>query len=122
MEKQDEFEKLLGRQKEFFLSGVTLDPAYRISALKALYRAIRESEEALCRALKADLGKGEFESYMCEVGLTLSEISYLIRHTKKFSGDKRVKTPLSQFASKSFVRKSPYGCVLIMSPWNYPVL
>lgn len=83
MEKQDEFEKLLGRQKEFFLSGVTLDPAYRISALKALYRAIRESEEALCRALKADLGKGEFESYMCEVGLTLSEISYLIRHTKK---------------------------------------
>ena len=56
MEKQDEFEKLLGRQKEFFLSGVTLDPAYRISALKALYRAIRESEEALCRALKADLG------------------------------------------------------------------
>jgi len=57
MEKQDEFEKLLGRQKEFFASGVTLDPAYRISALKALYRAIRESEEALCRALKADLGK-----------------------------------------------------------------
>lgn len=122
MEKQDEFEKLLSRQKEFFASGVTLDPAYRISALKALYRAIRESEEALCRALKADLGKGEFESYMCEVGLTLSEISYLIRHTKKFSKDKRVKTPLSQFASKSFVRKSPYGCVLIMSPWNYPVL
>ena len=64
MEKQDEFEKLLGRQKEFFLSGVTLDPAYRISALKALYRAIRESEEALCRALKADLGKGLFFSFV----------------------------------------------------------
>ena len=59
---------------------------------------------------------------MCEVGLTLSEISYLVKHTKKFARDRRVKTPLSQFAAKSFVRRSPYGTVLVMSPWNYPFL
>lgn len=35
---------------------------------------------------------------------------------------KRVVTPLAQFAARSFRSPSPYGTVLIMSPWNYPVL
>ena len=90
--------------------------------MKALYTAIERAETDIFEALEADLGKGEFESYMCEVGLTLSEISYLVKHTKKFARDRRVKTPLSQFAAKSFVRRSPYGTVLVMSPWNYPFL
>lgn len=35
---------------------------------------------------------------------------------------KRVKTPLAQFHSKSFIVKEPLGVVLIMSPWNYPFM
>jgi len=121
-EGKPDFEGALQRQKEFFESGVTLNPAYRICALKALYNAIKDAEEEIDAALKADLGKSGFESYMCEVGMTLSEISYMIGHIKRFSKDKRVKTPLAQFASRSFVRKSPMGTVLIMSPWNYPFM
>ena len=59
---------------------------------------------------------------MCETGLVLSEISYMIKHIKKFAREKRVATPLAQFASRSFIKPSPYGVVLIMSPWNYPFL
>ena len=59
---------------------------------------------------------------MCEVGLTLSEISYMLKHLKKFTKDKKVKTPLAQFHSKSYIKACPYGVVLIMSPWNYPFL
>lgn len=59
---------------------------------------------------------------MCETGLVLSEISYMIRHIKRFAAKKRVPTPLPQFASSSYVQPSPYGNVLIMSPWNYPFL
>ena len=117
-----DFSAALERQKGYFQSGATLAPARRIEALKALYTAIERAETDIFEALEADLGKGEFESYMCEVGLTLSEISYLVKHTKKFARDRRVKTPLSQFAAKSFVRRSPYGTVLVMSPWNYPFL
>lgn len=117
-----DFEGALEKQKKFFESGVTLNPAYRICALKSLYDAIKKSEEKIGAALKADLGKSAFESYMCEVGMTLSEISYMIRHLKSFARDRRAKTPLAQFASRSFVKKSPLGCVLIMSPWNYPFM
>ena len=73
-------------------------------------------------ALRTDLGKGSQESYMCEVGLTLSEISYMLSHTRRFMREKTVATPLAQFASRSYVKPSPYGTVLIMSPWNYPFL
>lgn len=111
-----DFLAALERQKGYFQSGATLAPARRIEALKALYTAIERAETDIFEALEADLGKGEFESYMCEVGLTLSEIFYLVKHTKKFARDRRVKTPLSQFAAKSFVRRSPYGTVLVMSP------
>lgn len=117
-----DFSGALKRQKEFFQSGVTLNPAYRICALRALYNAVKDAEEEINEALKADLGKSAFESYMCEIGMVLSEISYLIKHVKRFSKDRKVKTPLAQFASKSFVKKSPYGTVLIMSPWNYPFM
>jgi len=59
---------------------------------------------------------------MCETGMVLSELSYMIRHTGKFAKRKRVRTPLAQFASHSYVQPMPYGNTLIMSPWNYPFL
>ena len=59
---------------------------------------------------------------MCEIRLTLSEITYLKKYLSKWMKEKRVKTPLSQFLSHSFTRPLPYGNTLIMSPWNYPVL
>ncbi len=121
-EGKPDFDGALARQKQFFASGVTLSPAYRICALKALYNAVRDAEEEIGEALKADLGKSAFESYMCEVGMTLAEISYMIKNLRRFAKDRRVRTPLAQFAAKSFVKKSPFGCVLVMSPWNYPFM
>ena len=116
------FADLLARQMEFFQTGVTLSLAFRIARLKKLRAAVIAHEEEIAEALKEDLGKSAFESYMCETGLALSEITYMIRHTNRFSKERRVKTPLAQFASRSYQKPSPYGNVLIMSPWNYPFL
>ena len=93
----------------------------RVQALQRLRTAILDSEAEINAALKADLGKSGFESYMCEVGLTCSEISYMIRHARRFASERRVPTPLAQFHAKSFRAPEPYGVALIMSPWNYPV-
>lgn len=54
--------------------------------------------------------------------MALSEISYMIKHIKKFSKRKRVRTPIAQFRSRSYIQPIPYGNTLIMSPWNYPFL
>ena len=114
--------KLVQSQRHFFLTGTTLDVNVRIDALKKLYSAIKKHENEIFDALYKDLGKSQFESYMCEVGLTLSEISYILKHIRKFSREKNVPTPLAQFHSRSFKKPSPRGVVLIMSPWNYPFL
>ncbi len=119
---QQQISALVGEQRAFFESGKTLPVAFRKEALKKLYTAIVSREKALTDALQQDLGKSDFESYMCEIGLVLDEISYMLKHIDCFAKEKRVRTPLAQFASRSYVKPSPYGVALIMSPWNYPFL
>ncbi len=117
-----EINMLVKKQQEFFLSGKTLPVNFRISMLRKLRECIKKYQPQIHAALKEDLGKSEFEAFMCESGLVLNEISYMLSHVRKFSANKRVKTPLAQFAAKSYKKSSPRGNVLIMSPWNYPFL
>ena len=120
--KIDNIDAVIEAQREYFRSGETLSAKFRIEMLKKLYAAIKSHESEIEAALRADLGKSAFEGFMCEIGLSLSEISYMIKHTKRFAKEHRVHTPIAQFASRSYTKASPYGNVLIMSPWNYPFL
>jgi len=119
---QTNLEYLIQKQKAYFESGETLPVKFRIAMLKKLYNAILQHETEINLALTADLGKSEFEGFMCETGLVLTELSYMIKHVKRFAKPHRVATPVAQFASVSYKQPSPYGNVLIMSPWNYPFL
>ena len=121
MEKK-QTEQILNSQRRFFEEGNTLDVNERLKALKRLYEHLRKRQADMEEALFEDLKKSAAESYMCEIGLSLSEISWLLKNTKKLSCEKRVKTPLAQYFAKSYTKASPYGAVLIMSPWNYPFL
>ncbi len=117
-----EAEKLLMKQRRFYNSGATLSVKFRIEQLKKLYNVIVKYEDEIIDALESDLGKSRYESFMCEIGLALSELSYMIDHVKKLSKKQRVHTPTAQFAANSYKIPMPYGNTLIMSPWNYPFL
>lgn len=119
---EHEIKEIVAKQKEYFLNGNSLDIKNRIKLLKKLKQTILKHEKEINDALKEDLGKSDFESYMTEIGMVLSEISYMIKHVKKYTKKHYVKTPLAQFHAKSFTYPSPYGVVLIMSPWNYPFM
>ena len=115
-------DEILTKQRRYFRSGATLPVSFRIAMLKKLYAAVKKYEPEIGAALNADLGKSRFEGFMCETGLVLSEISYMIRHVKSYAAEKIVPTPITNFAAVSYKKPSPYGNVLIMSPWNYPFL
>ena len=115
-------EEILEQQRAYFHSGATLPVSFRIENLKKLYAAVQKYEREIGEALTEDLGKSDFEGFMCETGLVLSELHYMIRHTRKFARERRVHTPLAQFTSRSYQKPTPYGNTLIMSPWNYPFL
>lgn len=118
----EEIKNLLERQRKYYKSGATIPVDFRIKQLKKLYATVKKYQTEINDALTADLGKSRFEGFMCESGLVLSEISYMIHHTRKFAKRKTVYTPITNFASHSFKQPVPYGNTLIMSPWNYPFL
>lgn len=109
------------RQRAYFRSGATLPLRVRKRALNALLREITLREGALLAALREDLGKAAFEGYMTEVGLVKDELRFHLKHLDNWAKDKPVHTPLSQFPSRSWTHPEPYGVVLIMAPWNYPI-
>lgn len=116
------FQYLIEKQRAFFNEGHTKKLEFRISMLQKLRSAIKSNESLFYDAMKKDMNKCPAEVYMTETGMVLEEISFHLRHLSKWIRNKKVTTPIAQFPSKSFVSPEPYGVVLIMSPWNYPVL
>ena len=114
MQKQD-IETILASQRKFFATGKTLPVSWRLEQLKKLRASMLRHEEDLYGALKKDLGKSRMESYMCEIGLTHSELTWMEKHIRRLTREKRVPTPLAQFAARSFQSPTPYGTVLILS-------
>lgn len=117
-----EIQSTVAAQRAYFAKGRTLPVAARRQALAALRKAICEGEAALCEALHADLHKSATESFMCEIGLVLEELSFFEKHLTRLARPRRVHTPLAQFPARSFILAQPLGVCLVMSPWNYPVL
>lgn len=117
-----EINQMLKRQEHFFQSQKTKGYEFRKKALLRLEYTIQKHEKEIEYALYKDLGKSSFESYMTEIGMVKSELSYVKKNLKKWMKTKQVKTPLAQFPSKSFKIKEPLGRVLLIAPWNYPIL
>lgn len=113
---------LVQAQRDYFKTKATYDVEFRLRGLRKLQEVIKTREQDIEAALKTDLGKSGFESYMTEIGMVYEELTYMISHVKRLSKDKFVWTPLVHFPAISFRRPSPFGNVLIMSPWNYPFL
>lgn len=117
-----EIEKLVRRQRIFFRKGNTVPVAYRKAALRRLKKAVEKNRDKISAAMYADLGKSDMEASMCEIDLTLAELSYTLKHMDEWNREKKVHTNLANFHAKSFTIQEPYGVVLIMAPWNYPFL
>ena len=119
---REQIADIVAKQRTFFATGATLNVDFRVQALKALKQAVKDNEAAINEALKADLGKSASESYMCETGMVLAELSWLIAHTRRLAKEKTVATSLAQFPSRSYQKPVPFGVALVMSPWNYPLM
>src|SRR5699024_3019459 len=116
-----EMEVLVNRQREFFLTGETLDYKFRKRQLSKMKNMLEKYEEDLYHALKNDLNKSEYEAFTTELGFLHTEINFALKHLKDWMQPKKVETPVTHKGSKSFIRKEPYGVTLIIAPWNYPL-
>lgn len=112
--------QLATQQIKFFESGRTLELAFRRQALRTLQTLIQANLTPIAQALQADLGKSAFESYATETGIVLEEIRRHLSQLNRWAAPKKVGSPLAAFPASSYIVPEPYGCSLIISPWNYP--
>jgi len=118
--KMNSIKTIVNNQKLYFSNEKTRDISFRKKQLEKLYKSIKQHENEILIALKSDLNKSAFEAYETEIGMVYEELKFMLKNIKNFSKPRRIKTPLMHFPSKSYQYQDPYGCVLIMSPWNYP--
>lgn len=117
----NQFDPLMKEQRSFFASGKTLDYAYRIEQLKNLKTMLKKHEHEIYQALQRDLNKSRHETLTTELGLLYSEIDFAIRHLKKWMEPEQVDAPITHKGTTNLIVKEPYGTILIMAPWNYPL-
>lgn len=113
--------KILKYQHNYFNTNVTRDISFRIKQLKALKKGLKKHEKAILKALYEDLGKHKNESFMAELGFAYKSISYMIKNLEKWAKPEKKRTPLYLLPSKSYIVNEPYGTVLILGAYNYPV-
>ena len=120
---KEDIHNIVLRQKEFFLTGKTLDIKYRKQQLKALKEALLKNREKLEKALYEDLGRCDAEAYFCDIGDVVMEINEYIKGLRKWSKPETHFSGLACFPSMiTKVYKMPYGVSLIISPFNFPIL
>ena len=105
-----------------FATGRTRSVSWRRSQLAALQRMLEEHADTIEAALRQDLGKNGFEAWVSEIGQVLEEIKWLRKHAADWATPQRVRTPMALWPATSRIEREPRGTVLVISPWNYPVM
>ena len=116
-----EIQIVLDNQQKFFATGKTLSIEFRLDNLKKLRSLVIRHEEEIKIALWNDFHKPEFEVISTETRFVIKEMNLAIRKLRQWSRKKRVRTPLVHFIAHSYINPQPYGQVLILSPWNFPL-
>jgi acyl-CoA reductase-like NAD-dependent aldehyde dehydrogenase len=112
--------ELVRGHREFFASGATREIEWRKAQLKTLKAVIKSKEARITEALRADLGKSDFEAFTSEIGFLYEEINVAVRELDEWAAPRHVPTPIFIAPARSYVRHEPLGVVLVIAPWNYP--
>ena len=102
-----DIEQIVKRQRDFFATGATLPVSARVDALRRLQANIRAAEKDLQAAMKQDLNKSGFESYMAEIGMVLDEVGHAVKKLPGWAKPKRARTPMSSLPPRASSSPSP---------------
>ena len=113
--------QVIEQQREFFRGGTTRDVSFRIKQLKKLKTLLKENEQPIFDALENDFSKPPYETYASELGILYAEIDHLVKNVSSWAKPTAVRGSLFNFPSKNKIYSEPYGVVLVIGAWNYPV-
>ncbi|XP_011268722.1 aldehyde dehydrogenase, dimeric NADP-preferring isoform X4 [Camponotus floridanus] len=109
------------RLRDAFNRGKSKPIEWRIKQLKQILRMITETSSDIIAALASDLHRSKFETYALEIDYITQEIKYMLMHIKEWSATEKPSKGLSNLFDSVEIRKDPYGVVLVIGAWNYPL-
>ncbi|NXJ98454.1 AL3B1 dehydrogenase, partial [Corythaixoides concolor] len=112
---------LVSRLRAAWLSGKTRPMEYRVAQLEALGHFLNKKKQDILEATALDMGKPPFEAEFCEILLCNNELHDTLNNLSHWMKDEHVDKNLVTRLDSAFIRKDPYGVVLIIGPWNYPI-
>ncbi|SAY38447.1 aldehyde dehydrogenase family protein, partial [Candidatus Synechococcus spongiarum] len=115
-----DFASRIARQRQVVTRGHTRSLAWRLEQLGRLEKSL-QPEEDLLAGLAEDLRKPPIESYY-EISSVRQELRLFQRQLRHWLRPERVVVPLILQPSRARVVAAPLGCVLIIGPWNYPLM
>ncbi|XP_020284677.1 aldehyde dehydrogenase, dimeric NADP-preferring isoform X2 [Pseudomyrmex gracilis] len=107
--------------RDAFNTGKTRSLEWRITQLKQLKRMINETATEITIALASDLRKSKFEAYATEIDFAINEIDNMLDNIKQWAAPLEPHKELANFFDSVKIYKDPYGVVLIIGTWNYPL-
>jgi aldehyde dehydrogenase (NAD+) len=119
--KEEPIADTVARLRRAFDSGITRSLEWREAQLRQLLRMFDDNDDAMEEALRLDLGKCRFESFVGETGFTKAELKHTLKNLRRWVKPQKVKVPLPVQPSRARIQAEPLGVVLIIAPWNYPI-
>lgn len=105
-----------------FDAGITREAAWRRGQLERLRSLLTTRAVDFERALKADLGKSPAEAQITEIGFLVSEIDHALAQLTRWMRPRRAGVPVALRPATARVVAEPLGVVLVIAPWNYPLM
>ncbi|WP_433709341.1 aldehyde dehydrogenase family protein [Nocardia sp. CA-084685] len=110
------------RMRRGFASGRTRGLEWRLEQLRNLVRLLDEQEDEVAAALAEDLGRSKQEAWFGDIASTRGEAVYAIKHLRGWMKKQRQPLSVIQYPGSAWIQYEPLGVVLIIGPWNYPVV
>lgn len=111
----------LEKQREDALRRAVPSAKERIETLLRIKRMLLDHEADFIAALVSDMRRPGFEAYSFEIALLLNEIEHVCKSLKKWMKPERAYPFKLGYVEAIRTRRNPFGSVLIISPWNYPL-
>lgn len=110
------------RLRHAYESGRTRPLAWRRAQLDALRRLVTDNRDAFASAAMADLGKPAAETILMELNLVAGEAQFVRNRLGLWAARHPKAMHWMLQPAAGWTIAEPKGVVLIISPWNYPVL
>ncbi len=116
-----EIEHIQKLQRHYTRRAEAKEVSKRLELLQQFKKLLNANEELWLEALHKDLGKPVLEAYATEMGVLLNELDYMKEHLPAWMKVEVHRRYLLSGIEKTTLYREPYGSVLVLAPWNYPL-